>query len=801
MADFVERAVLRLEDQSSAAAKTINSSLNRLYATAKKLEGLSGKKLNLGGNARQINATVNQLNKLAAAANSVPQIVLRVNSSQVQRAITRLATLQSMTGTQLVPVSVGAQGGGRGRGGGGGSVHIAPSSWTPMRDILAHWSADIGRRVAHAVVSATREGLRTEDIAATRVRMQQLSAEDQKTFNRSVQTIFERQRETQTGTVLSQGQVATIAAEALPIVRGDLKAMAVAIDRLIPVINTQVAVGEELKKSTDNAFQLLKAAEQTGNLTTPEGQFDQRRLDAFLKTYAQTQAIVGREQTAQAFLQLAKYLQQSKLSLSLQGLQTAAFLFEEQGTQAAVGINQLIRQLSGQRLTKQALARQEELGLGTVKEVTIGSVGGKQIKQRVGAGSANDQLLFQDPAEYVRRYVIPAMRKAGFDPNNPVDASKFAGQITSDRTAIATLTSLIIRSEELFLQRQQAQRLNKEQEKVDRENAQSLTVKFAAVQAQFEGLLGGMANSMNNILNPALGGIANIIGRISSFVSGGSEGDGTSSLRAGVVATGGAAAAGGALLGGRALLNLFNPLNGSAVALNTSAANLNFAAAALTRAAGGKVAGNIATGAGGAAAGAATGGAAGLAAKLLRGAGMFAIATTAATLAIDYFNDGPIKKAVQGASERITATKTAKPGEGGASVSELAALKTSLDKINAEIARQRAQEKIPGTSDIAVQGLQNQANLISEQINILTAENAAKFDATFNNGSTKLKEVGPVLDAAATAFGPIAGAGIKAVASEFGAIAGAAIAAAANNLSINLKTPAATPNVGTRTPE
>jgi hypothetical protein len=223
--------------------------------------------------------------------------------------------------------------------------------------------------------------------------------------------------------------------------------------------------------------------------------------------------------------------------------------------------------------------------------VVTGTEGGRPVTETVVDVTVDEDVLRQSPLQWVRDHLIPAMREQGLDPTNAVDATTFAGQITSDRTATESLVALILRNEELLKSVQLAQRRDLSDEAIESATAGSLLVAINEVQAQFVSVLGEVSNSMESILLPVINSVAGGLQGLANFL-GGEDGEGSAGRTAAVVG-GGVAAAGLGLAGGRRLLQMFSPLNASATALTGSATNLNAAAIALQRAAGAQAVGDI----------------------------------------------------------------------------------------------------------------------------------------------------------------------------------------------------------------
>lgn len=819
MATFVEQAVLKLTDQTSKPANKINSALTKLFNTADKLKKLDVKiNVRVNGLDRatsQFKAATRAINTYNAALRRAGvgngrQIAPQINSGQ-------LAALQSLTrslraysaaaraaaGAPAINARVrpgrspvpGIPQGGAGAVAGRNSVNIHPSSWTPMRSILAGFAADIGRNITHAIISGTKEGLKTSDVADTRIRLQQLDGKTQAAINKTIDKVFADQQKSATGAIFSRGQIASIVSEVIPTVRGDADAIAKLTPMLTQLAAMQIAQGEKTVTAIDNAFKFAKAGEQSGNFTDASGKFDANAATAFFDTLKKVAPDIGREFSGSFVQQAIKYLRTSKLTVDKQGLATALFLNEEMGSTASVGINQAIKQLAGLGTTKKVLANLEQFGFISTKEVKSGKVGKKTRTETVVDKPIDEDTLRQDLLRFITERVIPQMSKEGLNPSNPVDATKMANKISSDRTAVDVISTLINRAAELRIQVDNALKRDVSPDKIDKTLSQSTTLSFESVSNQFEGMLGEMAKSLSVVLNPALQGVSNTISSISALFSGEASGGQKLLAAAGLGATAGVGALGATSL---AAFVTAGP------ALNTAAGNLTLAAGALSRSAVAQGASGIAGGAASAGAGAAAGVGLRMLGGALRFAGWAGVAAFAASIAWDKYQNGF-------QSDRFLS----KPGDKKSiGADERLEIVNSIQKLEKQIAENKAREKLPGTSDVINQPLQTQLaeerqklrdsdEMIAkwsatwqaggESINASLVTGAATLSTGLDNGvaagAAKLAATGAELGA--TAGQTIAGFG-----SQLGQAAGAAIAAAIANVSVRANVQAG-PNVGT----
>lgn len=861
MASFVEQATLKIVDQSTRQIKTVNGALQQLFRTARQGRAIPIR-LNLGQAQSQIKALTRDLDRLRSAQGRgrARQVIVAPTSSQVSRidaaatAMQRYATAARRAAGVRFPTPPIARGFGAGAMVPGSALgprvpqHSAfPSrvgiDINPLQMMLNGFVYRLGFTIENAIIRGFGKGVSDLDVATTRLALQDASSEERAAAAR---VAAETSRNFP---LFSRGQALGLAGELLPVVRGEVGALDEVTTWLARMATLRVALGETSEQAIEGSINLAKAGEQMGAFTDAAGNVDTAKVDQFFSTILQGFAQIGREATPELLRALTKSLRASRFSLDERGLLTALFFAEEAGSTAGVGINQLIKQLSGERVQKRQRARQEELGFVQTREIVTGRTGNQVNTEIVVEGTVDEGLLRENPALWVQRYVIPAMRKLGLDPENAVDASRFAGQITSDRTATEALVGLILRAEELNKNVDRALATNVSPERLDRIINESLLVQTREAQQQLIGVLGEIGNSFRDILIPALNTVGSVASTVGAFIAG-PEGEGSARRSAAVVA--GVAGAGflTAKAGTSIFNRLFNPLNQSAIALNGSAAALTRAAVALGGA-------GVATPGGGKSAAGARGGFGRRGVGVSGGlAGLQIIAATA-DVEVETLSSNPAirEQQLKDAERRREDTAAAlnewaknlpiigslwnKVEEGRAflnrawpagqalsgvepiTADQVAGLREELSIITKGIQRREAARDEGRLGPIGAEQLgvlQGRADTITQQLAMFDKANTmlstlfdtgatvlgvadAAFSATFSTGSEKLNSVGPVIDTAAAAFGPVAGQGLLAIAPQVGNAIGAAAAAAINNNArVAVNTPPASVNTGVLNP-
>lgn len=784
MANFVEQAILRLDDQTSGPAKTINTSLRRLYNTARQLYGLSGKRLNLGGNVRQINATIKQLDKLAAATKRMPRLVIRVDSSQVQRANVRLATMQQLMRqsgrAMMVPgasVPQVPRGGGGGAGYGGRYGGANAGFPTLLRNVALTSAAFYAVHTAASLASDALRSLADNATKRDRTALQsnvQASKEQRDIFTR----LGGENAPAGAGPItFTANERRAFWASILGDVQGNASERATSAARITSKLESDLlprlfaAQPDRSREEVLSGFkQVVKALNLAStDLVDTSGNFTksgQRAFEGIQLAFAANSDL----DPNQVRTTLAN-LKTSALSLSPRELASVLISAADRGVRSA---NETFRaQVSATGTVDNKALNNALAAAGLLKGVERNAKG----NVIAGSGRAVDQELLQvAPREWFNKHFRPVVEKALKDQGREINDSNIIsesarllpGMSSAGRQAVA---DFLTGAEQMKAALDQASLAL--QQSVPEAVAKSWAAQGESVAIAWKDAMGRVGDTIAQSI-----GLADIFKNLASTIRGDNGTGAQAGLALGALGLGG----GAGVLGARIALG---PLFAAGPALTTSAGLLDGAAAALTRAAIAQGGSGVATGAGGAAAGAAGG--------FLRGAmrwmGWVGVAAIAAELAYKLYN-GDVK----------TDKMLSKPGDAKAQPGEVESLKAELAKLNTEISRQKSMEKIPGTADAATAGLQNQANLITERLNVIMSEKNSEFATTFETGATSLKGVGPVIDTAAAAFGPAAGAGILGFANQFGAVAGAAIAAAANNLSINLKTPGPAANTGTSKP-
>lgn len=798
MVNFVEQASLVLKaDQAIREANKVTAALNTMNAAASKLKS---KKIDIGG--------------LSQADTKVKNLTRDIQRLQAQGAKgIRIPVTGGGGGSGRVPNVGGGSGGGR------GDTPRVRIEIDPLRTLLNSAITRMGTAIENALINGVKKGFSQQDVADTRGRLLGQTPAEQAVTTEAGARVARRQR------VVTNAQGQMLVTENIPITRGNQQQAEFLANQQADFVALAVAQGQSADAAAESAVKYSKVADQVGALSDAAGNFDASAATEFFGFLKASGAVLGKEIDAALIATTFRNARVSKQTLgtNVRGTGTLLQLAEESGPSAAVGLNQLIKQLGGTGVAKAQFAKQAEIGLITTKEVTIGGVGGKPQTRTVVDKAVDEELRRTDTNEFVTKNIIPAMRREGLDPNNAVDAANFAGKVVSDRTAIDTLTTLILRNQDIDRTNDQIEARNRtfgadQQGIIDK----SALVSFQEVSSQATNLLGQIANSLKGTFVPALEAASSVLNGLSNLVAGGTpEGNAT--------ALGGTALAGlGAFKAGTAIMGKLNPFSASATALTGSATALNSAAAALTRAAIASGASNAPGGIGGAMPRTGqspsaklpqglTGGLIGTISSLAVGSMVVTDAAfqmsqatdmtkmtpeqkektaaegrikqvaqdASANRAIEGFLDATIGKSwtdflVKRQSEFEAELKPAVAKSPAAVAAEQATVKqadqteaqrltTEITKLTTQIQTNKANEKIPGTSDIVNSGLETQKQTLTMQLQSLTQANT-NFATTFDTGAQQINNginngitgAIPTLTQAGSTFGQNANAGINA---------------------------------------
>lgn len=779
MASFTETATLKVVNQSSKEIRAINRDLAKLFKTAdrvkKSLKGFGSVKINTG----QISLANRSLQGLQRTATKTQKSLQLMSNVRMQPLATGIRSLRQMeiqakaTANAVATIGRGANGRIRGGGrmgppGGGGNVTV---QYGGLQSFLNGFVGRLGSTIESSIISGFSKGARQTDLAQNRQRVLGFTPAERAANNQAASEIAGRNRG------FGRSQVLGVMGEIAPAVGNNLENTATVAEMLLQYSKALMVAGASSEEATDNLQKLSKAMGMTSTLLDQAGNFDRKATQDFVDVIVQETITGGREMTPELIAQLAKYSRTTGKTLNQEGWRTLLMLGEDYGSSAGVGLNQMIKQLTGERIQKRQLAEQIAIGLAGSKEVTTGKVGGKQRTEVVSTGVQDEALLRSDPSRWIRQVLFPIMQKQGVDTTDNVAVAKFAGSITSDRTATDILTTLITNIGEIEQRRAIAERRG--DVNLDEIMNESLVNRWDDATTQLISAAGEVTNSFKTVLIPALDLVSNSARSVAAFLAG--DGDGNM-VAAGAVAGGAAVTGLAAYKGAKGLLGGFG-LSASAVALDGSAAALTRAAIAL----GGSAATDGPWKPGGKNKAPRS-----LLGKAARTAGYITGTTAAVMIADEVLLDGKVQNtaennvnwflALQDAVAAIVQEKIRgdKPTE--KPVDKVSETQAAIDQIKRDIA---------GAGPDAgawVIAKQNELANLEQYMTSLRTENqmaAENMKATFNEGSNTIMSG---IEQGSAAFGETAGSALLNSAAAWGATAGANFNQALQQVTANIVT-------------
>jgi len=712
LANFTEKATLRLIDETTANSKKIEATLKNLASTAKSTQSALGslkapasiaksydgitksvntlsKSLKNVGSAstsikisglKEFKAFADSLKKYRDAARGLRTLTLQapnISAERVSRlrdlttalrayarAVASLPARDLRVPTLATTIASGA----------GAAPRPSPgqrnttNQFAGRHNIILPSSAVNGLKSAitnaitygfaqasiYTLTNKTAEGLKQRDVAENRINMQQLSPSDFTAAKRAISEITVEQGSTK---LFNEGQVAGMFSEVLPMVKGDINATRVLSKELLSLAKMQVAAGETSLNAYDNAFNFAKAAEQTGKLSDEKGNFSASKATEFFDVLRGASSQIGREFSGSFVRNAIKYLQTSKSTLDNKAMVANFLMNEELGTQASVGLNQAIKQMTGNNVDKKVMSNLAALGLITTKEVDSGSVGGNKSKTRVMSSAIDQELASTNPIEFVNKYIKPLFKdgvkldpsnkfdknllnvgayktdaegnKVGLSMNNPVDAQKMSRVLASNQNAQSALSNVMLRYEDLMKSVERSFNRDNSKSAVDKAVQNSSTISFESFNNQITGAFGKIVDSLKGNfvgpLNSFSSGIDTFTSKLVGEKGSAEQGDAIAKAVAGSIA---------AAIGYTKLKNFVNPFSVASNKL-VSAAGLHSDAAVQLTAAAKALSRSAALGAAGGAAGIGAAGAAAASKKVslpssgISNMGWFALATSA----------------------------------------------------------------------------------------------------------------------------------------------------------------------------
>ncbi|MGX1741097.1 hypothetical protein ACWIEX_06015 [Bosea sp. NPDC055353] len=589
MASFTEQAILKLIDQTSRPADKANAALKRLFATANKLDR---KNVNIRVRTTGAQNAAQQLQALVRASGQ--QYVVRVDSSQIQRALRQANALRAamggMPGSRPNPMAPAGGSGGGGR---------TPNNMFAWRNQDNNWQA-AGRIIARSFVAVAgvelatvmRRALGTAGAGVIDIdRARRVADASGVNVNALEEASLEAAGKTKgvSAAEIMSASTEQAAALGIQLKRGEvtqqqynerLKALTLRAAETAQILGSARDV---FKGGAEDARQVEKAVNLTNAGADPEKQ--KNFTDAILNAAIASGGDVRGDDVKRT---LQQYGSAFAASLSPKGIARLALIRDEGGKQSTAEMRQL-----GQDLIRGSLkAADKEL------QTKAG------LRDKEGRTTLSKKDL-EDPVNLVVERLKPLAKAAGVDLDDTIALQDYFDNVVGLSTSGAKAAARITQASEQY---------QRELEKFESTDARKLLNPTVAAQiaegkASYQDAVGQATKRYMDYINK-------LIGLPGDFFTSLSQGK----LPGGIAAPAGVqAAAGGALalgaVAGPALADLFTPLNTSATALTGSAGALTLAAQRLG------AAGSLPGGAGAGAAGAA-GAAGGFLARIRAGLGL-----------------------------------------------------------------------------------------------------------------------------------------------------------------------------------
>ncbi|MGQ2185266.1 hypothetical protein ACT4MK_18205 [Bradyrhizobium barranii] len=627
MASFTEQATLKVIDQSTAQINKINAALRRLDATARKLKStrinfdVAGK--GLSKTSQDVRRVIADLGKLKSASGAIK---INVNAAGLSAAQRQLQQLRTQAQHPISITTAARAGAGRQQGVGGAGVG-GVGRGGPLQivgTVAVSNLAALAGHLLHAVGRATVEGVNASSIADASLRMKQLSERDYTAAQQAIRELGQQQAARPGGSLYNTAQRQQLFSEALGVTSDNVEAAKKLTGHMEELTRTSVALGQGFEQAQENAISYGKAAEQLGRTTfhDPEaaraagkqvGDFNVTATGDFFEYMQKLQPSIGREMTGTFVRQMAKYLGAGKQSISNEAFGKVLMLGEEEGTRAAVGYRQAVRQLSGQRVQKAQLANLEEAGLVTTKEVKAGGITGGKRKKGITTTAVADpgtpeqkdyqRLLKTDMFAAVDKYIAPQAQKFGLDLTNAGDAYTLAGKFTSDTTAQEALATALYRRAELAQKAAAVEKRSGKEDFIRKQTAGDVRTTVAALGNQLQSVTGEAVMAIAPVFTPMAQAMSGVMQEAGEAIKASGVPDQMRALadkkdpasQAKAVALGTAAAAGvatamkpflpavGTVSGMQAMASnnpAIRSLGAAGVSLNTAGGELSIAAAA-----------------------------------------------------------------------------------------------------------------------------------------------------------------------------------------------------------------------------
>jgi hypothetical protein len=419
--------------------------------------------------------------------------------------------------------------------------------------------------LAHEVGKLAMEGAKSMDIGESSLRLKQLDKTlgpgSEKKAREELEKLGEEKDKLPGKSFLNYGQRAQLFSETIG-TTGEIEGAVKLTGALEELTRTGVALGQNFERAQENAYNYAKALDMMGRLNDQTtGKFvEGLPLDEYKKQLAEydkqkaagvkgltrpkegmigsfeylqkLQPEIGKEMTGNFFRQMVKYMRGTKFAVD----DGAVMLMgEDMGNSAAVGYNQMVKQLGGRGQKAEKIGALHALGLIEMEDKVTGyTKRGKPKTKPFIKGVVDAELLSRDAPQWIAKYVVgkdtrggaepvtEAERKAGwrsqeemqakykkafgreFDTKDAADVYELASRMVGDRTAVESLMAQIYNAAEIQRKLNQVDDRSCDPKFIRDITGDSLTVGMAQFKNQFEAATGSLIKVMQPALIPGM---------------------------------------------------------------------------------------------------------------------------------------------------------------------------------------------------------------------------------------------------------------------------------------------------------
>jgi hypothetical protein len=534
MATFVEQATLLVKDKSTDEIKQINRALNSLFRTADKLRSVKASITITGTPAARINQLATSLTRLQAAASRVQNISpsLRVKGladfERAGRDVAALVTQLGATGpspglrsiarlikqmrtdaqaTRAALSGVGGARGSRGVGGAGGGGVVPPAGRNsrsggvgprsvridagPLSIALAGFQYELAHTIRNAIVTGFREGARIQDIGLTSLTARGATP-DQIAAIRQIAA----EASARTDNRITEGRLVQVASELFPDAPGVAQQREL-VPQVARAMSAFMQIGLSAEEAQEGMLQFVKAMtagnkvfDDQGNILKDFG----TNLDAFLKASIGG----GADLTPAKLATISRNL--GELNRHILDVDRAFVFFaaEDVSTRAATGMNTLQRMLTGTTRSKGTVEALNEIGLTTGKTGPV-----------EGFNEAGRSIV-----KWTTDFFLPALKESGKSIEQGISDLKLS------RGAADAFTAIVFQIDEFNRRMKASEKFVIDQEGINRNLNQSITVAAQTLRENFNNALGVAAQSLSEVLVPAINQVSDGLKSIAEFIRG-----------------------------------------------------------------------------------------------------------------------------------------------------------------------------------------------------------------------------------------------------------------------------------------